>query len=55
MRPPENAHTVRDMGLLRKTDAPGGERFLMREKLLSIGDDYWIENDQGERVYKVNG
>ena len=20
-----------------------------------IGDDYWIENDQGERAYKVNG
>jgi uncharacterized protein YxjI len=44
------------MGLLRnRTDAPGGERFLMREKLLSIGDDYWIENDRGERAYKVNG
>ncbi len=27
----------------------------MREKLLSIGDDYWIENDQGERAYKVDG
>jgi uncharacterized protein YxjI len=27
----------------------------MREKLLSIGDDFWIENDQGERAYKVNG
>ena len=44
------------MGFLRKRDdAPEGERFLMREKLLSIGDDYWIENGQGERVYKVNG
>jgi uncharacterized protein YxjI len=44
------------MGLLRKrADGPGGERFLMREKLLSIGDDFWIENDQGERAYKVNG
>ena len=32
-----------------------GERFLMREKLLSIGDDFWIENEQGERAYKVNG
>ena len=32
------------MGLLRnRTDEPGGERFLMREKLLSIGDDFWIE------------
>ena len=27
----------------------------MREKLLSIGEDYWIENDQGERAFKVNG
>jgi uncharacterized protein YxjI len=34
---------------------PGGERFLMREKLLSIGDDFWIEDGQGERAYKVNG
>jgi len=44
------------MGLLRnRTDGPGGERFLMREKLLSIGDDFWIENEQGERAYKVDG
>jgi uncharacterized protein YxjI len=43
------------MGLLRNRDEPGGERFVMREKLLSIGDDFWIENDQGERAYKVNG
>ena len=27
----------------------------MREKLLSIGDDHWIENDRGERAYKVDG
>jgi uncharacterized protein YxjI len=44
------------MGLLRhRNDGPRAERFLMREKLLAIGDDFWIENDQGERVYKVNG
>ena len=44
------------MGLLRhRDDGPAGERFLMREKLLSIGDDYWIENDRGERAYKVDG
>ena len=30
-------------------------RYQMREKLLSIGDDSWIENAAGERVYKVNG
>jgi uncharacterized protein YxjI len=44
------------MGLLRRGgNVPDGERFQMREKLLSIGDDYWIENGQGERAYKVNG
>ena len=44
------------MGLLRRrNDEPEGERFLMREKLLAIGDDFWIENDRGERAYKVNG
>lgn len=30
-------------------------RYQMRQKLLSIGDDYWIENDRGERVFKVDG
>ena len=30
-------------------------RYQMREKLLSIGDDSWIENAVGERVFKVNG
>ena len=27
----------------------------MREKLASIGDDFWIEDDSGERRYKVDG
>jgi uncharacterized protein YxjI len=43
------------MGFLHRGDDSGGERFLMREKLLSIGDDFWIENAQGERAYRVNG
>jgi uncharacterized protein YxjI len=29
--------------------------YLLRERLLSIGDDYWIENEAGERVLRVNG
>ena len=46
----------RAMGFLRhRGDEQVGERFLMREKLLAIGDDFWIENEQGERAYKVNG
>jgi uncharacterized protein YxjI len=36
--------------------APGGEhRYQMREKLASIGDDFWIENGAGQRAYKVDG
>ena len=27
----------------------------MHEKLFSIGDDYWIENEEGERAFKVDG
>ena len=36
-------------------DGPVVQRYQMREKLLSIGDDYWIENESGERAYKVDG
>jgi uncharacterized protein YxjI len=43
------------VGLFRHEDAQSGHRFRMREKLLSIGDDYWIEDEQGERAYKVDG
>ena len=32
-----------------------GPTFQMREKLLSIGDDFWIEDAQGNRVFKVDG
>ena len=44
------------MGLLRnRCDEPAGERFQMREKLMSIGDDYWIEDESGRKAYKVDG
>ena len=35
----------------------GGDavRYQMREKMVSIGDDYWIENDRGEQAFKVDG
>ena len=29
--------------------------YRMRQKLVAIGDDSWIEDDNGNRVYKVNG
>jgi uncharacterized protein YxjI len=44
------------MGLLRRgDDEAAGRRFQMREKLMSIGDDAWIEDDQGDKAYKVDG
>ena len=33
----------------------GGNRYIMRQKMVAIGDDFWIENDQGQRVFKVDG
>jgi len=44
---------LRDRG--RRDAASGVQRYQMREQLLSIGDDYWIENESGERAFKVNG
>jgi uncharacterized protein YxjI len=43
------------MGLLRRGTKDEDVRFQMREKLLSIGDDYWIEDSAGDKVFKVNG
>jgi uncharacterized protein YxjI len=45
------------MGLLRgrHNDEAPVRRFKMREKLASIGDDFWIEDDGGEKVFKVDG
>lgn len=42
------------MGLLRNR-GPEGTRYTMREKMFAIGDDYWIENEAGEKAFKVNG
>jgi uncharacterized protein YxjI len=36
-------------------DSPPANVFMMREKMISIGDDYWIENGAGQRAYKVDG
>ena len=33
----------------------GGTHYRMRQKLLSIGDDYRIEDEQGDRVFKIDG
>ncbi len=39
----------------RGPGGPGKTHYQMRQNMVSIGDDFWIENDRGERVYKVDG
>ena len=41
----------------RDVFGPGGSavHYQMRQKILAIGGDYWIEDDDGERVYRVDG
>lgn len=33
----------------------GKNRYQMREKLVSIGDDFWIEDEHGGKAFKVDG
>jgi uncharacterized protein YxjI len=41
----------------RQTFGPAGGAtvYKMREKMLSIGDDAWIEDQSGRRAFRVNG
>ena len=43
------------MGLLRGRRDDGGTKYRMRERVFAIGDDFWIEDDAGERAFKVDG
>jgi uncharacterized protein YxjI len=33
----------------------GNLKYRMHEKLLAFGDDYWIEDEHGTKLYKVDG
>ena len=47
------------MGFLRRDkDERGGDvtlRFQMRQRMFTIGDDYWIEDGSGAKAFKVDG
>ena len=43
------------MPLLRGRGDDGGTQYRMREKMFSIGDDFWVETEGGDRAFKVNG
>ena len=34
---------------------PATHRYQMHEKLMSIGDDSWIDDEAGNRIFKANG
>lgn len=52
-RPTASAcHTV---PMFRRKDSPQGARFQLKEKIFSIGDDSWILDGEGDRIFKVNG
>ena len=31
------------------------ERYQMKQRMVSFGDDFWIENSSGQKVFKVDG
>jgi uncharacterized protein YxjI len=41
----------------RREFGAGGSasRYQMRQKMIAFGDDFWIENGDGDRVLRVNG
>src|SRR5262245_21900423 len=44
-----------DPAVIPVEEANAVHRYQMIEKLASIGDDFFIQNDRGHRVYKVDG
>ena len=30
-------------------------RYLLQERIFAMGEDFWIENERGEQIYKVDG
>jgi len=43
------------MGLLRRGHDLGGTRYRMREKVCSVGDDFWIDSEDDRHMFKVDG
>ena len=40
---------------MRHRKEKGSIRYRMREKLVSIGNDFWIEDEDGDQIFKVDG
>jgi uncharacterized protein YxjI len=39
----------------RREERRGATRYQIRQRMISIGDDYVIENERGEHVFKLDG
>jgi uncharacterized protein YxjI len=39
----------------RRGQAPSFTRYKMQQQLIAIGKDFWIENEQGQKAFKVDG
>jgi uncharacterized protein YxjI len=39
----------------RRGDGPRYNRYQMRQKLVAFGNDFYIENEQGQKAFKVDG
>ena len=46
---------MRRRGRARGPDKSVGKRYMMKQKMISIGDDFYIEDEHGEQVFKVDG
>ena len=46
---------LRDRRQERRDDGHAVRTYRMRQRLASIGDDFWIEDEGGSRAYKIDG
>ena len=58
----EDSNEAGSIGVMEKRDGTDRrssvatvERYMMQQEMLSMGDDYWIETQTGEKTLKVNG
>jgi uncharacterized protein YxjI len=51
----ERRHERREERRDERHEERAATHYQMRQRMISIGDDYVIENDRGERVYKLDG
>jgi uncharacterized protein YxjI len=51
----DRRHERREERREARRDGPEVTRYQMRQRMISIGDDYVIENDRGQRVFKLDG